>query len=388
MQIAPVALACLLLASCSQPSAIAEAPAEPQQAGDHRALARAGRWLWARQASDGGWHSEKYALLRSGQAYTPFVLSALLDVPENVCPRPRGGVERALAFIRRNLNGDGAIGLGDPDVLEYPNYSTAYALRCLIRAGDPQDQPLIDRMRRYLKSQQYREQTGFAPSHRAYGGWGFGGVHPPGETGHMDLAHTRQVLEALRAAGLNAEQAFDRARQFLRLVQRHPDDPRPQPALIPPAGEPPPYDGGFYFSPVVLAANKGRGDTHFRSYATATCDGILALLAAGVPPEDERVRRALQWLRKHPSLDRPDGIPEDHPEPWGDALHFYHLAVRAEVYAALSGPAGWQHDIHRLLAREQFTDGRFENRSSPLMKEDDPLLSTTLAVVALSRCLP
>ena len=386
MRIARVALVGLLFAGCVHDTALAEAAPPAEQGDPHRALARACRWLWARQGSDGGWHSEEYALLRSGQAYTPFVLSALLDVPEDVCPRPRGGVERALGFLRRHLNDDGVIGLSDPDIMEYPNYSTAYALRCLLRAGSADDKPLIDQMRRYLQSQQYREATGFDPSHPAFGGWGFGGVHPPGEPGHMDLAHTRRVLAALRASGLNDELTFGRAQQFLRLVQRHPDDPRPQPATTPSEDEPPPYDGGFYFSPVVPAANKGRGEAYFRSYATATCDGILALLAAEVPRDDERVRRALQWLREHPSLESPGGIPRDHPEPWDDALHFYHVAVRAEVYAELGGPVSWKDDIRRLLESEQLADGRFENRASPLMKEDDPLLATALAAVALSRC--
>lgn len=170
MRIALVALLCLL-AGCLQ-SAAETGPA-PRQAHDHRALARACQWLWARQTRDGGWHSETYALLRSGQAYTPFVLDALLDVPEDVCPRPRGGVERALGFIRSHISEEGVIGLSDPDIMEYPNYSTAYALRCLLRAGSTADKPLIDRMRRYLQKQQYREETGFDPSHPAFGGWGF-----------------------------------------------------------------------------------------------------------------------------------------------------------------------------------------------------------------------
>ena len=51
--------------------------------------------------------------------------------------------------------------------------------------------------------------------------------------------------------------------------------------------------GGFHFSPTVLAANKGReqdtaGQRHFRSYATATCDGLLALLSSGITLQDYR----------------------------------------------------------------------------------------------------
>ena len=54
------------------------------------------------------------------------------------------------------------------------------------------------------------------------------------------------------------------------------------------------FDGGFYFSPIVLRANKGRLDTNgeipfWQSYATATCEGLLALTAAGVAREDNLI---------------------------------------------------------------------------------------------------
>ena len=357
---------------------------------EHATLARAAQWLWAQQADDGGWHSPTYGLLKSGQAYTPFVLHALLNVPEGVAERPAGGVERALVFLRRHIHAEGALGLADPEVLEYPTYSTAYALLCFEQAGAASDQGLVARLQRWLLDQQYREANGFEREHPAYGGWGFGGPITTGVPGHMDLAHTRRVLQALRTTRCSDHEAFQRAEHFLRLVQRHPSETRPQPSLEAIPAETPAanaYDGGFYFSPIVLAANKGRelaADVpHFRSYATATCDGLLALLAAGVPAEDERVQKAIDWLRRHPQLERPEGIPLDHPEPWHDALHYYHLAVRAEAYAALDWPGDWREQIGAHLAAEQHPDGSFLNRRSHLMKEDDPLLCTALAVIAL-----
>jgi hypothetical protein len=369
-------------------------PAAPSSAVDAEAvLARAAGWLWDRQGEDGGWHSETYGLLKSGQAYTPFVLAALLDVPADVVPRPPAGVERGLQFIRRHVSERGALGWSDPDVLEYPNYATADALRCLLRAADEGDRLLIVRLREYLESQQYGEARGFEPGHPAYGGWGFGGALPPGVPGHMDLAHTRRVLEALRAAGTNRAEPYRSAAVFLRLVQKHPDDPREQPSLTPFSRReiiPVPYDGGFYFSPVVLQANKGgeavQGRPYFRSYASATCDGILALLAAGVAADDERIRSAAAWLARHPRLDYPEGIPEDGPEPWGPALRFYHIATRADVYRRLDWPGAWRAEAARLLAGWQDEDGSFRNSDSPLMKEDDWLLATTLAVSALNGC--
>lgn len=361
-------------------------------------LACAAQWLWDQQAADGGWHSTTYGLLRSGQAYTPFVLHALLQVPVETCPRPEGGVERGLAFLRANINSEGVLGLSDPDILEYPNYSTSYALRCFVLAGHGDDRALIVKMREYLISQQFCEEIGFEAQSPAYGGWGFGGRREPGEPGHMDLAHTRRVLQALVDSARFLDlppghdtQVLNRAACFLRLAQRHPEESRPHP-LPPgqPTAERVPFDGGFYFSPVVLAANKGRLEpaseahsAYHRSYATATCDGLLALLAAGVSREDERVVAAAEWLRVHSDLTYPAGIPTAHPEPWGAALRFYHLSVRGEVAAALDAGGTCRPAIVTNLAALQLPRGEFRNAHSDLMKEDDPLLATTLAVIAL-----
>jgi hypothetical protein len=356
-------------------------------------LSRAANWLWQQQGDDGGWHSATYALLRSGQALTPFLLDALLEVPERCATPPAGAIEMAVAFIERHVIDDGALGLADPDITEYPNYATADALRALTRLNRPDTRGLCERMLRYLVGQQFSEESGFIVTDDAYGGWGFGGKRPPGDPGHMDLAHTSRVLHALAAAGCHDEVVYRRVQIFLRFVQKYPEFGKQQPSLTPfPQDEvlPVPCDGGFYFSPVVLAANKGRETTenaerpYFRSYATATCDGVLALLAAGVDPADERVQRAHQWLLDHPQLDHPAGIPLDHPEPWGAAVHFYHLAGRAEVYTRLTGPDGWRDALLAQLATEQAADGSFRNRRSGLMKEDDPLLATGLAVSALA----
>jgi hypothetical protein len=203
-------------------------PAEMME--HQKSLAAACKYLWSTQGEDGGWHSEKYGLLKSGQAQTPFVLHALLTVPESIYTRPQAGVNRALDFIRQSARDDGALGYADIDVLEYPNYATSFALRCLLKAGDTTDADLINRMSNYLLAQQYNEARGFASEHPAYGGWGFGGEQPDGVPGHMDLAHTRRVLDAIIEAGA-APAVFDHAQHFLRLVQRHPDDPRPQPAI-------------------------------------------------------------------------------------------------------------------------------------------------------------
>jgi hypothetical protein len=371
--------------------------AEPQ----HAALRRACEYLWSQQAADGGWHSEQYSMLRSGQALTPFVLHALLEVPESICPRPAGGVERALVFIRSHVDEHGALGTADPDIVEYPIYSTAYAIECLVKTNAVADDvDLVFRMTTFLADAQFCTENGFHEADAAFGGWGFNRPLQHGQSGHMDLAHTRRALDALAAMDrwnptcipfYDRPGAIHRAEQFLRLVQKHPDAAARQPHAGGQSGTQVStiFDGGFYFSPVVVAANKGREETgedgaaHFRSYATATCDGILALLAAGVPHDDERVTSAIEWLAAHDDLAYPQGVPTDYPEPWGEAIRFYHYAVRAEAYAALDWPGDWRARLTALVAKTQAEDGSFRNTASPLMKEDDPLLCTALAVVAL-----
>ncbi|HYO24960.1 MAG TPA: hypothetical protein VEQ85_08420, partial [Lacipirellulaceae bacterium] len=265
---------------------------EADSAAARSALAAAAQYLWRMQDADGRWHSPQYGVLRSGQALTPFVLDALLAVPEAAAPRD--GVPRALEFIRRHV-ANGRLGHFDPDVLEYPVYSTAYAIRCLASAGVASDQSLAEKLRTFLANAQYGPDHGIGAENPALGAWGFDAPPGDGRAGHLDLAHTRRALQALRCGdrrwGVVARDRSEveaRAQAFLRVVQKHPEataHPRFPEGARPLA--PPPYDGGIYYSPTAIDANKGGwgggGAPHWRSYATATCDGILALLAAGVP---------------------------------------------------------------------------------------------------------
>jgi squalene-hopene/tetraprenyl-beta-curcumene cyclase len=249
-------------------------------------LTRAADYLWNQQAGDGGWHSRTYGLLRSGQSLTPFVLDALLQVPEEVYPLPAGKVDRALAFIHARTR-KGALGLAQPDVPDYPNYATALAISALARAGRTGDGGHMERMVAYLLAQQFTEQNGWKPQDPAYGAWGMGGQRrTPPDTGHVDLSMTRHVLEALRAAGMPAaDPLYGRARVFVERCQNfdpaHPND----------------LDGGFFFSTTEHDTNKaGHDGKRFRSYGTTTADGILALLATGARADHPRVVAARRWL--------------------------------------------------------------------------------------------
>lgn len=320
-------------------------------------LRKAAQYLWAQQSEDGGFHSTTYGLLRSGQSLTPFVLLALLGVPDGASSHPRGAVERALTFIKAKTNADGALGLTDDSAADYPNYATALAVSAMVKSRSPGYERVIEPMVAQLRAQQFSEAGGWTPQDAPYGGWGMGGaIHHPPEAGHVDLSMTRYVLEALQLSGVPAADAvMTRALVYLERSQNP--------------------DGGFYFSPVnpeINKAGKSRGGG-FASYGTATADGVLALRAMGISDVDPRVAKAIGWLKGHHRPDRVPGFDNGADQPWGSGLRFYYA-----------------HTISRVLPQlpvelpAQAGDGSFRN-SNNLVKEDDPLIATAFALDVMAR---
>ena len=333
---------------------------------ERSALTRAAQYLWAQQAADGGFHSATYGLLRSGQSLTPFVLGALLRVPD--VTGPAGAVDRAIAFIRRHTSPDGAVGVTGSGA-DYPNYATALAVDALVAAqrglsavahGAKAGSWTADiaPMVAQLRAQQFTEANGWTPDYPAYGGWGMGGaIRRPPDAGHVDLSMTRFVLEALRVSGVDgSDPTMTRARVFLERSQND--------------------DGGFFFSPVTRALNKaGESAEGFVSYGTTTADGVLALRASGLPDSDDRIARGIAWLDRNHQSDRVPGFDEgESPQSsWETGLRFYYAAAIARV-----------RPQQRVRLPEQADDGSFRNANGRV-KEDDPLIATTFAIQMITR---
>ena len=346
-------------------------PAEWAVPSSELALAKAARYLWARQSEDGGWHSATYGLLSSGQSLTPFVLDALIRVPTGVVVPPPEKLERAIEFIRRHTDDTGAVGRMDPLLPDYPNYSTALAVTALYRARPPGRKQDVPAMVKYLRSQQFTEANGWGRDDPPYGAWGMGGDRRvPPNPGHVDLSMTRHVLEALSTAGVPpGHPAFRNAAVYVERC--HNFDP----------SSPEARDGGFHFSTVVLDANKAgpQADGH-RSYGTATADGILALLAMGRSPADERVRAARHWLESHHLPDRATGFVGEAYKRWPAGLRFYYASSATKAFRELG--VARSESVARSLQPEQSPDGSWSNPEN-LVKEDDPLIATPFAMRAL-----
>lgn len=356
-------------------------------------LQQACAWLWAQQAADGGWHSPSHGIMKGGQAHTPFVLFALMQLPDSIYPAPEGGLEKGLRFIRQHLDAEGVLGRADSIVLEYPVYATSFALRVLQQYGQAQDSVRIRRMRAYLLDQQFGPHRGIGAAHPAYGAWGFGETNVPyGNAGHLDLSHSRKALQALAASGTIPAASREAIESHLLLVQRSPKSKRQQPH---PAGPQAPSDGdgGFYGSSWVLGVNKAGYEAaragqagYIRSYATATCEGILCWLALGAGPRHDAIFAARNWLQAHPDLHVVEGIPADDPDGWRQVLIFYHYWVRSEVYARLNWPGNWRREITAALDSSQQAEGSFSNPNGAANKEDDPVLATAMAIMSYVSC--
>ncbi len=357
-------------------------PGQPALFPEHEAALtlkkQAAAYLWAQQGADGGWHSRTHGLLKGGAAYTPFILYHLLEAGPAPSRTQKAATEKALDFMRPQILAAEALGFADPLLLEYPNYATSYGLRVFTAVGRAADKRLVVQMQTYLRGQQFAQQRGITAVHPAYGGWGFGEQGLAyGQVGHIDLSHTRRVLQALKASGGEYEQ--EAAGAFLAQLQNRRFLAGPDTSY---------YDGGFHYAPAVFRANKGavsRADSIvvFHSYATATCDGLLALHALGADHEAPAIQDALRWLVQHDVLAFPEGIPQDDPAAWDRVMFFYHLAVRAEVYTTFGWPKGKRQEMYRLLAAHIREDGSYMNPEGAPNKENDPLLATALALSAL-----
>jgi squalene-hopene/tetraprenyl-beta-curcumene cyclase len=198
-----------------------------------------------------------------------------------------------------------------------------------------------------------------------------GGRRTPPDTGHVDLSMTRYVIEALRAAGVpGSDPVFERARVYVERCQNF------DPAR---AGD---ADGGFFFTTTEFDTNKaGQNGQRFRSYGTTTADGILALVATGHQPGEQRMVAARQWLTSHHhEMDVP-GFVGDAYQRWPRGLAFYYSSASAQAFRILKLDAAGS--VIESLKRSQRADGSWANAEN-LVKEDDPLIATPFAIRALA----
>lgn len=364
-----------------------------------RGLDHAATYLLSKQSADGAWRSETYGALADGMSLTPFVLKTLLLGPPST--ESRSACDRAAEYVRDQVAPDGSI-LSQP-ALGYPVYTAALAAIVLNRRlidGSASDsgRRARDAWLEYLRGFQLNDPLGWSPADVAYGGWGYS-VRPPRkpETGRLpfeaDLSSTLFAVGALRLAGVPPDdQAIRDALTFVKRCQNFSDDvSRHDPAYD---------DGGFFFTPANRAQNKAgvagmdvNGVQRYHSYGSATADGVRALVRCGLAPDHPRVLAARAWIERNFSTRTNPGVFEPALAADRDAAWHYwcwsvsHALRLLDVSTIVreGNQIGWASLLANELVERQLPDGSWRNSYS-FMKEDDPLIATTLAAAALANC--
>lgn len=351
-----------------------------------RALHAARTYLLQHQSPDGAWRSQRYGFLKDGPSLTPHVawslhLLAAEDAKSSVAS------ERARVYLQTLIDAGDQL-RGDLSLV-YPTYTAAGALRLAAARPCGPDTPEARAWAKILLGHQLNESLGWKSSDLEFGGWSYA-VAPPrrpqagrgrGPWDWSNLSATVDALEALReshASGM--DQVVSDALVLVRRCQNLSVDGSAVDARF--------DDGGFFFTPVEGLRNKAgaagcdsSGRERFRSYGSATADGISVLLLCGVPPADQRIIAARKWLSDHFSTEHVPGDFVAANQDIRDATYFYYCRSATKV---MDGQPIALAFVDAITQRQR-ADGSWSNPCSD-GREDDPLIATPLAIQAMLHC--
>jgi squalene-hopene/tetraprenyl-beta-curcumene cyclase len=264
------------------------------------------------------------------------------------------------------------------------NYNTSVCLLALFGANEPKDLELLQKARGYVVGQQ---ASGMAKP-ETDGGIGYGSVGASPKRGHPDLDNTLIALEALRATqSLVTDKAgakdlnWKAAIEFVSRCQNLPETNKEKWA----SGDAD-NKGGFIYFPG--SSNGGEvdlpgGGKALRSYGSMSYGGLLSFIYADLNKDDARVKAAVEWLKKHYTVDENPGIKDN-----GGLYYYYHLMAKGLTAAGITEieiggkKVDWRRDLASKLMNLQKQDGSWVNTNAR-WKETNPVLVTTYGVMAL-----
>jgi squalene-hopene/tetraprenyl-beta-curcumene cyclase len=328
------------------------------------------------QADNGSWSEAK------SPGVTGIVVTGMLRTGQ-AGPRDPA-IEKALKYIGALVNAkEGHIAGKDPRV-QLQNYVTCVNVMALVAANrEGKYKSVIGDAVKFLKKLQWDEEEGKKPSDDYYGGAGYDSKKRP------DLSNTQMFLDALKAAGVSKDDpALKKALVFVSRCQNLKGEHNDQPW----AGKI--NDGSFIYSAAGGGQTKvvdNPKDGLRPGYGSMTYAGIKSLIYCGVSREDERIKKAYQWIQKHYSVAYNPGMPETR-EKWG-LYYYYHTMAKClhvmgvdHVKDAKGKLHDWRAEITAALAKRQKKDGSWVNDGHWM--EADPNLVTGYALMALSYCKP
>ncbi|MBI1348688.1 hypothetical protein GC163_20640 [bacterium] len=335
-------------------------------------------WLLGQQGTDGGWHSQTYRTLEGGTGLSGLVMTTLSEIPEPWRSRCRPAFENSRDFLTRSLDQKGLVQTPD-EAADFPIYATALFLQSLARRPEMATPELRQRLGQALLAQQRSKPNGWTAKDQDFGGWSWDSNHRSewDENRPANIAVTACVLTALQSSQNLTPVARADALMFIERCQNSMAGAED--------------DGGFFFTPNRKhPLNKAgwfrteNGSVLARSYRSATCDGLRAQFVLSVEQDAPRREAAWKWLNQACSSSEFDSDPRLGTVRGG--LDFYETAALAELTQQKhpDDVSRMRLLIQRRLLQRQQSDGSWSN-SQPGMREDDPLIATAYAIVALAR---
>lgn len=329
-------------------------------------------WLAANQKDDGSWSNPDFPALTALSLW-PFLLSEHPD-KERV-------VTKAVDFIKSHVQKDGGIykNIQGTKGGGLSNYNTAICMTVLHATGKPELIKIVQDARKFVAQSQHLGGDEYK------GGFGY---DKDTDRAYTDLLNTFYSAEAMKATESvedlrpKGEKRVDidwtETVKFIERIQNQAD-----------AGED--QAGGFFYKPGESKAGtitNDNGKIVFRSYASMTYVGMLALMYADVSREDVRVQSAMDWASKHWSLDENPGMGNQ------GLFFFYNIiakcmnAMNKETIPTASGEAiKWREELADKVISIQKIDpatghGYWINENNRFW-ESDQVLSTAYNLVAL-----
>jgi squalene-hopene/tetraprenyl-beta-curcumene cyclase len=191
----------------------------------------------------------------------------------------------------------------------------------------------------------------------------------------------------LLAAGLPKDDpAVQKALKFLSRCQNMPSEFNDQPYAKKANAD---DKGGFTYDPVVSDKNKYKTEEGgLKSLGSMTYGALKSFLYAGVKKDDPRVVAAVDWIRRHYTLESNPG------KGTAGLFYYYHNFAKAldalgeDVFVdAKGGKHVWRKELFETLKKKQQANGSWVNENKAF-GEGFPELATAFAVLSLSYCLP
>jgi len=364
----PLAALGALFAVLPSKSVRAQQPAEQLKS----TVEKAREFLKKSQNEDGSWSATP-----QNRGITGIVVTGLIRTGAKADEAP---VAKGVAFIEKLVNTkDGHIA-GNDAKAGLINYTTSINIMALTAANkEDKYKTVVGNAVKYLKDYQWDEERGKKPDSDYYGGAGYAG-----DKSRPDLSNTAFFLEALKAAGVsNDDPAFKKALVFVGRCQNFKSEFNSAPWAEKN------NDGSFIYT----GANGGENRTDatdFLGYGSMTYAGIKSMIYCGVGKEDPRMKKALEWIGTHYTLDSNPGMPMKNS--LRGLYYYYHTfakcmhAMGEDTFTDAKGEKhNWRADLIAAIAKRQKPDGGFLNETDRWM-EGDPNLDTAYALMALSYC--